>query len=63
MEALSDGWDKSGPDMLDLICLPFLVIFTPLFSVSIFVLPLLGRSKMSAGGPALINFRCSPDVQ
>lgn len=46
VEALSGVWDKAGPSVLDLICLPFLVIFTPLFSVSIFVLPLQGRSKM-----------------
>lgn len=37
---------KVSPDMLDPFCLPFLVIFTPLFSVSILMLPLQRRSKM-----------------
>lgn len=45
-EPLSGVWAKVGPDMLDPFCLPFLVIFTPLFSVSIFMLTLQGRSKM-----------------
>lgn len=45
-EPLSGVQAKVRTDMLDAFCLPFLVIFIPLFSVSIFMLPLQRRSKM-----------------
>lgn len=62
--ALSGVWDKAGSDMLDLFFSSISGdIHSPLFSLN-FCASITGKVKnASACGPALLNFRCSPDVQ